>query len=751
MSDFDFRRASNYEEALLFAADECRIDREYWDIFHHRHEPSADVRRRILQSLGWDVSSFEAVERERERRFAEIAATPLSRTLVVSEHDKSVLLILQAESGDSIFFQISLEIGGHLGGSIESSQLFRIGRVSLGDRRWTAFRLQLPAELPLGYHTISVTINGHSAGESTLIVCPDRAYLPEQLRSGGKTAGFNLTLYGLRSQRNWGCGDFTDLEQIIDWARHDDGFSFIGLNPLHALHNRVPYNTSPYLPLSLYYKNLIYIDVERVPEFQASSCAKTLLQSPAMQAKLRALRDAEYVAYHDVDQVKRCFLKLLYRELRRSPGGKRANAFAAYCQREGELLHNFALYCALDEILHKQDRNRWTWQQWPEQYHSPDSDATKAFAREHWRTVEFYKYIQFVLDEQLAAAQTYAKQAGMPIGLYHDLAVATDSCGSDLWAYGKFYVRGCRVGAPPDDFSPEGQDWAFPPPNARAHRDDGYRLYRESIRKIVGHGGALRIDHVMRLFRLFWIPNEVSAADGIYVRDNATDLMRILALESVRSSNIIIGEDLGTVTDEIRDMLGHFGILSYRLFYFEKDTRDQTFKHSSEYPRQALVSSTTHDLPTITGFWTYRDIDARRAAGLADENGVRTQLEDRRRDKQRLLDVLHAEHLLPDHYPRNAEQIPELDGELHNAIVGFLAQVPSMILLLNQEDFTKETEQQNLPGSTAQYPNWQRKMRVSVEDLRSAACAPYAAMIRNQLERSGRRLPDMQKHPVGQW
>ncbi len=216
----------------------------------------------------------------------------------------------------------------------------------------------------------------------------------------------------------------------------------------------------------------------------------------------------------------------------------------------------------------------------------------------------------------------------MPIGLYHDLAVATDRCGSDLWAYREFYVNGCRVGAPPDDFSPQGQDWAFPPPNPIAHEQDGYRLYRESIRKIVRHGGALRIDHVMRLFRLFWIPDGFSPADGMYVRDNAEDLMRILALESVRSRNIIVGEDLGTVTDEIRDTLMSFGVLSYRVFYFEKH-RDGSFKRSNEYPHQALVASTTHDLPTIAGFWSGRDIEARRAAGLADTAGYRNQMNDR--------------------------------------------------------------------------------------------------------------------------
>jgi 4-alpha-glucanotransferase len=387
-------------------------------------------------------------------------------------------------------------------------------------------------------------------------------------------------------------------------------------------------------------------------------------------------------------------------------------------------------------VLHKQDGNRWTWRDWPGEYHDPHSTASEQFAREHHRLLSYYKFTQFVIEEQLASAQKYAKQQGLPFGLYHDLALATDSCGSDLWAYPQFYVSGCRVGAPPDDFSPSGQDWAFPPPHSDAHFKDGYRLYRESIRKIVRHGGALRIDHVMRLFRLFWIPEGASAADGTYVRDRATDLMRILALESERSQNIIVGEDLGTVTDEIRDMLGRFRILSYRLFYFEKH-RDGRFKGTNEYPRQALVASSTHDLATMSGFWQGRDIEARRSAGLVDDDGASAQWHDRSREKQAMLDILHTERLLPDWFARDALQVPEVDGVLHGAIIAFLSRVPSMLLLLNQEDLTKETEQQNLPGSTAEYPNWQRKMRARLEDLRTI-WAPFAAMFRDQLRHSGR-------------
>jgi 4-alpha-glucanotransferase len=735
-----FEYATNYEDSLHRAASEWGVEREFYDIFGHHHVASAGTEAKILASLGLCVSSKEEVDAARRRHFLEQAEPPLQKTVVISERENAVELTLPASEKLEGTLELELEGGATIHLDSPLDRLTPLRNLELDGRTWTVFRLPLPDETPLGYHKLRLLVDGKPAVESRVIVCPDRAYLPHRLEHGGRIAGFAATLWGLRSARNWGCGDFTDLHALIDWVVDDLGGSFIALNPLHIIHNRFPYNSSPYLPLSIFYKNFIYTDIERVPEFKDCAVAQRALASASVQKEIAELRAAEFVEYERVSHLKKRFLKALYRQFLQASksGSARAQAFREYTAREGEPLERFALYCALDEILHKQDRNRWTWLDWPREYHDPNSEAARQFSQQHRITVDFYKYIQFVTEEQLAAEQDYAKQRGMEIGLYHDLALATDSCGSDLWAYRNFYVTGCRVGSPPDAFSPKGQDWAFPPPNTIAHRENGYELFRASIQKIVRHGGALRIDHVMRLFRLFWIPDGVEAQDGVYVKDNAIDLLRILALESVRSKNIIVGEDLGTVTDEMRETLARFGILSYRLLYFEK-RRDESFKSSAEYPRHALVASTTHDLPTIAGFWTGRDIEARRAAGLADEQGYYSQMEDRRREKQRLLDLLHSEGLIPDGYPRNAVEIPELDGVLHNASIGFLAQTRSALLLLNQEDLTKETEQQNLPGSTAQYPNWRRKMKWDVEGL-AAKARDYTAMFRHHLERTGRRV-----------
>ncbi len=476
-------------------------------------------------------------------------------------------------------------------------------------------------------------------------------------------------------------------------------------------------------------------------DFRRSPRAVALLASPAVQREIAALRATELVEYERAYRLKLRFLKLLFQTFLVEWRAKtpRAGELAAYIEREGELLDRFALHAALDQAMHRRCRDVWNWRGWPEEYQDPESAATRAFARKHWRSVLFHKYLQWQLDRQLGTAQEHALGRGLSIGLYHDLALATDRFGADLWAHGDFFASGCRVGAPPDSFSPKGQDWAFPPPLTERHEQDGYRLFSESIRKNSRHGGALRIDHVMRFFRLYWIPDGLEATDGTYVRDRFEALLAVLALESVRQKVLVVGEDLGTVPDYVREVLHRFGILSYRLLYFERDPSGG-FHAPGEYPRSALVSATTHDLPTLAGFWEGRDIDQRRDAGLLpDEATYRAMREDRTAEKQRLLDRLIELKLLPDWFPRSASDVPELTGELHNAIVGFLASTPSELMLLNQEDLLKQTEQQNLPGTTYQYPNWQRKMKCTVEELwTSAEVQAFTKMFRAWLERTGR-------------
>ena len=568
--------------------------------------------------------------------------------------------------------------------------------------------LENPAKLPWGYHELRTP-----RGTSRLIVTPDSAQPPPK----GRCTGLGVMLHGVRSERNWGCGDFRDLSDLIDWAVPALGADFIALNPLHAIHNRRPFNTSPYLPNSIFHRNFLYIDVEGVAGFEI------LPHDDADEAERALLRAAPDVQYEPVAALKR---KVLEQIFVLSPPNREALAWIA---SEGEVLRLYATYSALDEHIHGANPNIWGWPDWPMDFQSPDSPAVQEFTDGHANEILFHGWLQWLIDQQLATVQRHARAKGMSIGLYHDLALAVDRFGADLWAWRDFFIPGCRVGAPPDDFSPTGQDWGFPPPNSSHHREDGYRLFALSIRKSLRHGGALRIDHVMRLFRLYWIPPGKDATQGAYVQDRGEELVRILALESRRAGAVIIGEDLGTVEPVVRETLTKFGILSYRLLYFERD--GTTFRPPALYPPLALVSTTTHDLPTIAGFWTGRDITAREAAGTLSPEAAHAQREARDRDRQNLLDALRAGGLLPVNYPTNAPQIPELTGELHYAIMGWLAGTPAALWLVNQEDLTKESSQQNVPGTTSTYPNWSRKMPYSMEELRTLQVPrDCAAMIR---------------------
>ena len=698
----------HYEEVLDRAARLWGIHPDYWDIWGRKHITTAETKQAILRALKVDTANAETLERAIEERERKARTAVVPPCLVVSESERPRTIPVQAPPGAAVTITIRREDG-----ALETD----------------------PDNLPPGYHDVEVTVDGRRSS-MRLIVTPDRAHAP-----AGRAAGLAVALYGLRSERNWGCGDFRDLAELSSWAAEALGAAFIALNPLHAIHNRRPFNTSPYLPNSVFYQNFIYLDVEAIEDFRSSRRAENLWRDPAVQAEVAALRASELVEYERVAALKLRFLKLAFLEFRLASrsDAARAEAFRAFCAREGDLLQRFATYCALDEWLHARHPEMWTWHDWPPEYRDPESVETERFRRKHKRRIFFYQYVQWQLDLQLAAAQAEAVRRGLRMGLYHDLALATDRFGSDLWAHRDYFVSGCRVGSPPDDFAPRGQDWGFPPPNSEHHRETGYRLFAESIRKNCRHGGMLRIDHVMRFFRLYWIPDGMDATAGTYVREQWEDLIRIVALESVRNKVVVVGEDLGTVEPYVREVLARFGILSYRLFYFERDEKGE-FRPLGSYPAQALASSTTHDLPTLAGFWKSEDIEARRRAGVAgSEENYRKQMEARAAEKQKVLNLLHASGLLPESVPRWADQIPEWTGELHNAVIGFLASAPSLLMVVNQEDLTKELQQQNLPGTTWQYPNWCRKMQFPLEELRTERMArDVAAMFRDWVERTGR-------------
>jgi 4-alpha-glucanotransferase len=686
--------------ALARAVEFYGIELVYTDTWGDEHSASEPAIRSVLGALGVPMGCDEEVDHFLDERILEQWRRGLDPTLVVYTGTDSIgLRIPASRSGETVKLELLWENGDKEHHWYWLPELRNLEKAHVQGTDYIRKRLPLPKDLRLGYHQASVywvkEPELEVLAQSYFIVCP-----PSARKFEGRTAGVALSLYGLRSSRNWGCGDFTDLLGAIE-AFAAAGASFVALNPLHAIANRQPYNTSPYLPESTFFRNFLYLDVERAPGFSNNA---------AYRERAEALRRGEFVEYERVAELK---LEALAGAFERFLETGSDPAFDAFEQSEGKQLHGYAVYCALNEEMHRRDANVWIWTQWPAHLRDPQSQAVKDFAQQFAERVRFFKFLQWQVDVQLARAQERAIEHGMKIGVYHDLALATDRFGADLWLNRPFFAGRAGVGAPPDALGPGGQDWAFPPPNKEAHRADGYRHFAQSIRKNARHGGALRIDHVMRFFRLFWIPEGMTAREGVYVRDYVEDLLGILGLESHRQGFYVVGEDLGTVAPEVRARLAQAEILGYRLLWFEQNT-DGDFLSPQEYEKNAAVSTTTHDLPTLSGFFAGRDIEARKDAGLVEGGDYLKQKLDRERD------IVHLNIAL------EAAGFPD-DG------LGFVLATPSTFAIVNQEDLTGEEYQQNLPASTWQYPNWRRKMTVAVEDF-----GTLADRLREAIQRSGR-------------
>ena len=507
-----------------------------------------------------------------------------------------------------------------------------------------AVPLPLPADLELGYYDLTVKVRSggrEETGRSRLIAAPSQAYAPAWLEEGRRAWGFNLPLYALRSGGNWGVGDFADLMEVIRWAG-PLGAAFVGVNPLHAPGGRATADPSPYSPTSRIFRNDLYLSLEAAPEMPACRKAQELLASPEFQAAKTRLAAAPLVLYPEVHRLKRRVLELLYEtfcEVHGVPGEPprtaRGQEFARFVAAGGESLARFGQFGALTDHLKQGD-----WRRWPEPYQHPESPAVAEFAREHLREVQFFQYGQWLAATQLGQVCQAAKEQGLPFSLYEDLALGASPGGFDTWAHQELFARGPAIGAPPDAFNPKGQNWGLPPLIPERLRASGYQLFIDTLRANTPPGGMLRMDHVMGLFRLLWIPQGAEAARGAYVSYPARELLAILALESVRRRALIIGEDLGTVPPRIRRELGKSGVFSYRVFYFERDGNGH-FLAPEAYPARAMATVTTHDLPTLTGFWQGHDLALKRTLKLyPDARLAEADAAAREQDRRVLLEDL---------------------------------------------------------------------------------------------------------------
>lgn len=697
------------------------IEGEYHDIWGQRHVVGDATKRALLAAMGvpaGDPGTCEhALEEARVRRWRAV----LEPVLVARESGPIAIDVRLPADAGAVRWSLTLEDGRGYSGDIDTERLAVREHTQIEGEKFLCYTLDLPVRPGPGYHALQILgLPNESAKRDSmrLIVVPVTCYQPEAIADGRRAWGFQVQIYALRSRRNWGMGDLTDLKALVDICA-DAGAGVVALNPLHALYPCDPAHASPYSPSSRLFGNLLYLDVEAIPEFEQCNAARSAVGAPGFQERLGVLRAAEMVDYPAVAAMKFSVLEMLYGEFRErhlERNSPRAEVFRAFRARGGEALRRHCLFDALHESLRRSAPSYGTWPSWPPMYRSASSPEVAAFASENAERVEFFEYLQWQFDEQLRSVTARARERGLGVGLELDLAVSVDGGGSESWANQDCFARLASVGAPPDPLNLLGQDWGLPPLVPERLREAGYAPFIATLRENMC-GGALRIDHVMWLMRILWIPAGARCAEGAYVHYPFEDLLGILALESVRSRCLIIGEDLGTVPEEVRRALARLRVLSFRPMLFQREP-DGAFSAPSEYPQDAVATVSTHDLPTLAGFWRGTDLAVRRDLGLfPDEARRAAEVAARARDREALLAALEREGLSSEGVRIDSPEAPEFPPELALNVHRFVARAPAKLFLVQLEDVLGQVQQVNLPGTADEYPNWRRKLPLELESV----------------------------------
>jgi len=710
------------------------VECEYVDGRDQSHQATDEKLRLVLRALGIDIQSESDSQREWERIQEE-------RWTTIVEP----VLLLYPKTGTSLFFSVAFPLEN---GSIETVVLdcrlkdeqgkirsYTVRGSSCAPIEETVVRgvcylriqVSLPGRLRLGYYELMLKIKIGSRvleAQSLVIAAPKRCYLPSASK---REWGIGVQLYSVCSRENWGIGDFRDLERIMKTAGKTWNASSIGLQPLHGL---MPGHMSPYSPSSRLCWNPLYLNVEQVAEFRSSSKLQRKFRGKKFQITLQRLRSTQLVDYEGVTKLKMSVLEDLFRVFKRQhlqSSTSRARAFLRFVQHSPDYLIRFCTFQALSEYFQGV-----VWRKWPSDYHGPTLPAVALFQQDNADRIQYFFYVQWLCELQLTRLDQVAKKASLGLGLYQDLPVGIHPDGADAWGFRDQLVKNVTIGAPPDTFNLQGQNWGLLAPNPRALRQHGYEIFRQTLRQNMKHGGVLRIDHALGLFRMFCIPSGQSGRDGLYVKTVVDEMLAVLALESVRHKVMVVGEDLGTVTPAIQCKLERAGLLSYRLLFFERE-RGGAFRLPSQFPKQALVSATTHDLPTLKGYWAGRDIEMKEQARLYPQPEDRDRdMKARVEDRRQLWAALRQEGLcLPAWMPAT------LSFEMMTKIYQFLARTPSQLLMVQLEDLLGELDTPNLPGAAdSAYPSWCLRLnRELMAWLKDPAIWGFTEMVCNERRR----------------
>ena len=655
--------------SIFERAARCGVETDYRDGFGNLRTVEPEVLARILDALG----SGDAADRM------------LPRTIVVRGNVDQPMRLAAVE-GQPLRWRIIAD-----------------GKIAEGEGTSPLLRLPLLQDGVLQLHLTVASPGGDRSEAACLIVCRDRAYQGRQTAPARMWA-LAVQLYAVRSLRNWGHGDFTDLAALIDLAG-DLGAAGVGLNPLHALFEDRADDASPYAPNTRLFLNPLYIDVEALPEFPG-------LKAAHLQGEIDHLRQLEIIDYAAVADVKMRALKLIYEVFLRNGMKERHDAFARFRHAAGFTLTRFACF----EWLRRKFGHPW-WE-WPQAWRRVDDGNLAQIARSEAEAIGLFEFIQWSAHEQLDRCRAKARERKLPLGLYLDIAVGVRSDGFDAWCDQDAVLSGMAVGAPPDALNTAGQNWGLAGFNPAGVEERQFEPFRRMLGASMRYAGAVRLDHVLGLKRLYLIPHGVRPSQGAYVRFPFEAMLAVAALSSLEYECIVVGEDLGTVPQNFRETLGEWGIWTYQVMLFERSGSGAFFPPES-YRENALVSFGTHDVATFAGWRDHHDLEVKRALGMdAGETGEQ---------RHAALDAL-----------RRALQQHGLENADFTAVTRYLADTRSRLLIVSMEDILGLRDQVNLPGTTHEHPNWRQRLPVALEELRDQPALSATADI---MRSAGRSFP----------
>ncbi|MFT5838698.1 MAG: 4-alpha-glucanotransferase [Flavobacteriales bacterium] len=695
------------------------IESNYNDAWGQPTSIDPATKNKLLLAMGYQVNEPDLLLKQVQDNSTKTWLSVLNpvQVLRIEEHLQIAVRLPIELVTDEYVAQIKTDLGEVLQHQFVPIDGQLVNVVHIEEIEFQEYLIDIPIELPLGYHSLSLVIDEDVLGSMRLIIAPPACFKPKALAQGEKVWGLSVQLYCLRSDNNWGVGDFSDLSFLVEKLAKQ-GAQFVGLNPIHALYPANPNACSPYGPSSRRWLNFIYIDVTALDGYQQTS-TQAIVNNVDFQQKIQKARTSELVDYELVTELKLGALQSVFEYQNSqylSKNTKVNKVFKAFVTQGGVSLQTLAVYDALQESLAARQKPSSGWSVFPNALSDFHNPAVKTFTKKNAKRVKFFLWLQWQAALQLEQANQVAKQHNMLIGLYRDLAVGVSEGSAEIWGNKELYCTDASVGAPPDVLGPLGQNWGLPPMDPEKLYEQQYQPIIDMFDANMRASGALRIDHVMALLRLWWVAKGDDAKQGGYVYYPVEDLLAILALESHRHQSMVIGEDLGTVPDEIRSKLADNGVYSYRVFFFEQ-AQDGGFFSPKHYPEQSMSTLTTHDMPTLAGYWHCDDLELGKELGLYPAEEILSTLYiSRHENKQAILDTLHGHQSVNDEVGRDVNNV-SMNQALNFGMQVHMAAGSSALLSLQLEDWLEMDKPVNIPGTFNEYPNWRRKLTRNLQDI----------------------------------